>query len=325
MDTQENKKEKKQFFQIQYFSENPKTEMGFRLSLAFLCILFIIAYVMYFSFEWNFFAELVSDKKDDWGTFGDYIGGTVGTVIALFLFLATLEIIHLQKKELKETRDELERSGNAQELQAKLFEQQQFETTFFSLISLLNEEIKSHPYNRSNGYNSGDDGLNTDKVYLLFKCIVDMIINYTNRQNERGEYLYFTILKSQFTTHSLDFIMKDIAENNDKILKELVEKYRFFEYMKYANYGSHYVQYFNQSAFGSNYHLLVKQIHLIKNSNKLAEYATNPYTEVRQAVAKNHETSIETLEQLSQDSEEEVRQAAINTINFLKSQNDENK
>ena len=104
---------------------------NFTIIFAVVCI---AAYAIWFII----YNRGISDDPAIWGTFGDYIGGVVGTVIAFSVFLATLKIIQLQKEamdlqkqELEETRKELKKSSNAQELQATLLKEQHFDNTFF--------------------------------------------------------------------------------------------------------------------------------------------------------------------------------------------------
>jgi hypothetical protein len=70
----------------------------------------------------------LSDRSIDWGTFGDFIGGMAGTVIALITLIAIAFTLHLQARELEETRAELRK-------QASTMERQTTETTFFHLLT----------------------------------------------------------------------------------------------------------------------------------------------------------------------------------------------
>lgn len=49
----------------------------------------------------------LSQASADWGTFGDFIGGMAGTVIALATLVALVVALQLQAKELEETRQAL--------------------------------------------------------------------------------------------------------------------------------------------------------------------------------------------------------------------------
>ncbi|MBU2114682.1 MAG: hypothetical protein KKE94_13050 [Gammaproteobacteria bacterium] len=90
------------------------------------------------------FTSLSEDHKV-WGEFGSFFGGVVTPILAFFSFIALLYTIHIQKRELELTRDELslsraevKRSANTMEAQEKNMRFQQFESTFFSMLQMLN-------------------------------------------------------------------------------------------------------------------------------------------------------------------------------------------
>lgn len=116
---------------------------------AFLLTIVVFVYKVIALYVENFGVEL-SPKNDDWGTFGDYVGGVLNPVFGLLSFSALLVTIWLQAKELKETRQEFSRSADAQEkseqvlqLQAVTLIKQQFESTFFSLLEQHNNALGS--------------------------------------------------------------------------------------------------------------------------------------------------------------------------------------
>jgi hypothetical protein len=108
-----------------------------------------------FIYFFNIF-PLDATEKGTWGTFGDFIGGTLNPLFALFSLFAIIYTIKIQTKELElsreeleATRKELEGSRIAQQeqskslkLQNKATKNQIFENTFFKLIELFNEELK---------------------------------------------------------------------------------------------------------------------------------------------------------------------------------------
>ncbi|MGY2438417.1 putative phage abortive infection protein [Pseudomonas sp. SDO52101_S400] len=102
-----------------------------------------------FTFYFMEFNGKLSSQNTDWGTFGDFIGGTLNPLLSFLGLIALLLTIVLQSKELESTRKELERSAIAQEKsEAALKEQsktqikQQFEGTFFSLLDQHNKTLE---------------------------------------------------------------------------------------------------------------------------------------------------------------------------------------
>ena len=110
-------------------------------------LLFLITLGFYF---YNFHNGL-SDNHEEWGTFGDFMGGTLNPIFALFSLAAILytikiqtEELELSREELKATREELKKSSKAQQEQSDSFKIQNdsiklqaFENTFFQLMNLF--------------------------------------------------------------------------------------------------------------------------------------------------------------------------------------------
>jgi hypothetical protein len=115
------------------------------LVLSILPLVPIGFYVAYF------YKNPISKSSENWGQFGDYMGGVINPIfgfISVILLIYTIlqqqKALSLQEEELKATREELARSAKAQEEsekalneQAEIFKQQQFEATFFSLFNQL--------------------------------------------------------------------------------------------------------------------------------------------------------------------------------------------
>lgn len=80
---------------------------------AFLLVVLISVLYIYLS------DKTLSTTAQAWGTFGDFIGGILNPIFALFAFYWLTYSVRLQIKELRETRAELEKSTIAQEETAK--------------------------------------------------------------------------------------------------------------------------------------------------------------------------------------------------------------
>ncbi|BAK71956.1 hypothetical protein [Arcobacter sp. L] len=123
--------------------EKNSSKLNFlNLILGFAIFLFIALLVFYF---FNIF-DLDTTKKADWGTFGDFIGGTLNPIFALFSLFAIIytikiqtEELELSREELRETKEELKESRIAQQeqseslkLQNEATKLQMFENTFLN-------------------------------------------------------------------------------------------------------------------------------------------------------------------------------------------------
>jgi hypothetical protein len=127
---------------------NKKVSMFTNVSWGFVALGFIVVFIGIFFGEFKGFHE-----------FGDFIGGSVGSIWSLaglfFVYVAFLgqkqsilnqqmEILHNQE-ELRATREELAGQKKQMELQNATLKQQQFENTFFQLFNShqrFNENMK---------------------------------------------------------------------------------------------------------------------------------------------------------------------------------------
>jgi uncharacterized membrane protein len=141
-------------------------------------VIFIILVITYFIFIFN----LDDEQKGNWGTFGDFIGGTLNPIFALFSLFAIIYTIKIQTKELElsreeleATRKELEDSRIAQQEQSESLKLQNeatklqiFENTFFELVRMLNnikESISIIPISLSNIVNGGQKFILNGRMY----------------------------------------------------------------------------------------------------------------------------------------------------------------
>lgn len=102
--------------------------------------LLVIAASLYI---YNFYQQNISHKSQDWGTFGDFMGGTLNPLFALLSLFAIIYTIRIQTEELELTRDEMKKSNQSQEQQSQSLQRQTFENTFFKMIDLHNQIVNS--------------------------------------------------------------------------------------------------------------------------------------------------------------------------------------
>ena len=102
-----------------------------------------LAFAGVITLYWYHFKNLhITNDSATWGTFGDYLGGTLNPIISFLALIGLLYTIHQQAQEMQATRDELERSAEQQSRQSEIFNLQQFESTFFSLLEQHNKTIE---------------------------------------------------------------------------------------------------------------------------------------------------------------------------------------
>ncbi|MEI6336190.1 MAG: putative phage abortive infection protein [Methylococcaceae bacterium] len=114
-----------------------------------IVIVFLFIAGIFGRYVTHFNGDLSTDQAK-WGTFGDYIGGTLNPILSFISLIALLTTIVLQSKEFELTRDELKRNASAQEETKKILDKQsetlarqQFESTFFSMLDQHNKLLES--------------------------------------------------------------------------------------------------------------------------------------------------------------------------------------
>jgi len=75
----------------------------------FLIVVVVLAYLAIASNQIS-----ISESLEKWGTFGDFFGGILNPIFALFAFYWLTYSVRLQIKELKDTREELKKAAAAQ-------------------------------------------------------------------------------------------------------------------------------------------------------------------------------------------------------------------
>ena len=119
-----------------------------------LVIFAVVALVVVLGFYFARFYELkIVTKPEELGVFGDYVGGVLNPIFAFLAFLILMLSFRLQSKELRETRDELRKSSDAQleqvdfaKQQLKLLGSQNFESLFFRLLELKEKSLRLYEF-----------------------------------------------------------------------------------------------------------------------------------------------------------------------------------
>lgn len=182
--------------------------------LNFLNWILIIAICLFIGLIIVYFSFIISQEdtiKSNWGTFGDFIGGTLNPLFALFSLFAIIYTIKIQTKELElsreeleSTRKELEGSRIAQQEQSESLKLQNeatrlqiFENTFFQLIDLFNKEKEKLFKNNINiNINSYVDFISFKMNFNEVKISKSIFPNSNNLGIIRATTAYLYILKS---------------------------------------------------------------------------------------------------------------------------------
>ncbi|HAS6391853.1 TPA: putative phage abortive infection protein [Vibrio parahaemolyticus] len=255
--------------------------------LAWIGVIATTAVVAALVFYFTHFSGELSNKQEDWGTFGDFLGGSLNPLLSFLGLIALLLTIVLQNRELEATREELARSAEAQvnsevalSQQSEILEQQRFEATFFQLVNLHNEIVKGmqvkHRHVDIEGrecfavlYNQkylGTNGDTLDKLYENFYQNyrsdighyfrhVYQIINFIDTSTIENKKQYSNFIRAQLSDYELVllFINGLSIHGRDK-MKPLIEKYELFEHLSInlIQVGVEQVRAYDISAFGKS-------------------------------------------------------------------------
>ncbi|WP_248731770.1 putative phage abortive infection protein [Pseudomonas sp. MWU13-2517] len=106
-------------------------------------LVFAIFFVLTVLFIDVYLTFSVAGDKAGHGEFGDFFGGVVNPVLTFLTFMGLLMTIVIQRVELKETRDELQRSANALVSQVDSSRQKNFEDIFLRMLAQVSEIVSS--------------------------------------------------------------------------------------------------------------------------------------------------------------------------------------
>lgn len=232
----------------------------------------------------------------DLGTWGDFSGGLLNPILTFLSFMGVLVTIVLQRIELTLTRDELQRSADAQEDQAALIQKQIFDSTFFETLKLHNEIVNSIDiYNSENGMRTV--GRDCFRVYYtrLTKIYRDkrpktansraaIVVSYAtfwkDAQLDLGHYFrflyrffkfiedhdeedkyYVKLLRSQLSDQELLLLYYNCISEQGSKFQRLAAKYQLFDNMPTVRLldGDHIV-FMPKEAFGDNPMMSPKQV-----------------------------------------------------------------
>jgi len=112
--------------------------------VGFTIVFGILISILYFATFHNYG---LSDKQEDWGNFGAYIGGVLGPIIALGSLFGLALLIDLQRKTVEATREEMAASNQH-------FANQNFSAAVFELIKIISVVRQTVKWNPTNHYNN---------------------------------------------------------------------------------------------------------------------------------------------------------------------------
>jgi len=104
-------------------------------TLLIALVLSLIFIKFQFGLDIPYLRIMEPDDLQKWGQLGDFFGGVLNPLLSFAALIAVLYNIKIQSDELALTRDEARTTNIIQRQQAKTFERQLFDTTFFGLLN----------------------------------------------------------------------------------------------------------------------------------------------------------------------------------------------
>ena len=214
--------------------ENMKIKNG---GLLIITIILIFIVFLIFELVLSYFSTFVElgNQKSDWGTFGDFVGGTLNPLLSFLGFLALLYTISIQRKQIAEDKKDREK--------------QQFESTFFALLNMHNQALKDLPeYSLINTYNNvfsknptlaqANARLKSDQHSCChyFRVLCQLLSFIVQAPNE-SERIYSNIVRSLLTDKVMRLFLIYCCYENEQDekwqYKLLIDRYAIFEYASF--------------------------------------------------------------------------------------------
>lgn len=216
------------------------------------------------------FSDVLAEKQDVWGQFGDYVGGILNPLFSLTALIALLYTIHLQSKELHESTEQLKASAEAFKLQNDVMMRQQFENKFFQMLGVftnivetletelrindepktikgrncfielspfmwqkLEEDVTNEKNNLSNKYREfyKVSEYFLDRYYLSLNLVI-RFVDSSNLSEEEKKF-YCSIIRTQFSAHELAFLFYHCLcmDGEWQEISTMVKKYDMLKYL----------------------------------------------------------------------------------------------
>lgn len=158
-------------------------------SMTVIIGLILILPFLYSGWFW-YNGAILSISSGDWGTLGDFLGGTLNPIIAFSAFYWLTKSVRFQREELAETRSALQESSEAQAKQVRLAALTALTSSIMTEVETQRSQITFFCEQFRDGepagvFNLEGDWINSGQTRELIASINKHI---TNRLSERYEY-----------------------------------------------------------------------------------------------------------------------------------------
>ncbi len=206
--------------------------------IAFIAILVVIA-----AYVFNFHAHNFSESNGDWGTFGDFFGGTLNPLLSFLALIILLRTFSMQKTELDLQREELKDTKELLRLQTQTQIKQRFESTFFALLNVHNQILRDlpdnslanthhHVLNSKASLIKAQERLKLDQFsFCHYFRILYQLLSFVDKSQNEDKKLYSNMIRALLTDKVLRLLLIYCCGEDDeqKHYKSLIERYAIFE------------------------------------------------------------------------------------------------
>lgn len=230
-----------------------------RVVFSLILILIGIAIIFWFFIRLLYFEGYYKPRGvillPEFGQMGDFIGGVSGTLFTLVGVILLFETLALQRNELSESR--------------KVFQQQQFENTFFNLLNLYNEVVKGLHYTDINTFDEnvlkGKEFFERQHQDFYNNFIPKNRIN-KNRKQATLDYLGFYVSTKEQTAHyfrTIYRLFKIISESNFKDEEKM--KYAKIVRAQLSESECFFLHYNAYTEYGFRFRKLINEFNIVKH------------------------------------------------------------
>lgn len=232
------------------------------ISVLLLCCVFVIYYA------WNSaWVTLPDNAIAVLGQRGDFFGGFLNPILTFVTFMAFIYTIALQRTELHESRVQFKRSADALSLQNEAIRSQNYQASFFQLLSIHNDIVTNISVEDPNdgGVKIGRSAFQViySKIRKIYR---DKRKRFPNAGGERAlVYAYGTVYREH--QYELGHYMRFLY-NAIYLLKDNAESERFIKLLRAQISNQELLVLFyncTASEFGKNFKILAEEYEFFNN------------------------------------------------------------
>nr|WP_229428936.1 putative phage abortive infection protein [Massilia sp. ST3] len=156
------------------------------------------------------FGFTLADTKDEWGVFGDFLGGLLNPIVGIATVFLVLLNARLQRLELRNSLREMKNSNSALEKQNKSIRIQEFQNVFFNWLNTYRDAVNSVSTAFPNGKSYSGQGalLKIHKHHMMRPEVERVFANRLTGQDFNSLFNTSTVSSAAAEQEAEDAILK---------------------------------------------------------------------------------------------------------------------